>query len=133
MWYDLTMDIETKPIFDHCAIVYIYAIVDPRTNNVRYIGQSKTPVIRMAYHMSTWWAAGYIHRSPWMAELEAAGLKPIQCILEIVPAMLGEYMEKRWIEHYAGIGPLFNHRHNPHAIPETADRYHEWLKKQSKI
>jgi hypothetical protein len=71
-------------------IAYIYALIDPRNNEVRYIGKSIDPKSRLISHL-------YIqkddnsHKSKWVKKLLRENLKPQMKILKICP--LSEFIE----------------------------------------
>lgn len=60
----------------------IYALIDPRDNSIRYVGQTKTPHKRLMQHMSQDYAQGA--KKQWLDELTAARLVPIMQICERV-------------------------------------------------
>jgi hypothetical protein len=63
-------------------MIYIYALVDPRDLEVRYIGKTNDPKNRLRAHI-------YPHNSVkdknikmiWTEELKALGLRPIMSVL----------------------------------------------------
>lgn len=77
----------------------IYALIDPRTNETRYIGKtSNNPISRYNHHL---YRAKKGYRSYvycWIRGLLLNGLKPIQIILEIVEGD-GCDIEQKWIAH----------------------------------
>lgn len=74
---------------------YIYALLDPETGAVRYIGQSIRPLERLKNHINE---QSNCHRSHWLQSLKRKGLKPELRILESVA---GEWpwqeAERYWI------------------------------------
>jgi hypothetical protein len=65
----------TKPAF-------IYALRDPDTGSVRYIGKSIRPLERLTNHMNE---RKRCHRTNWLQSLKARGLRPVMEIIEQVP------------------------------------------------
>lgn len=75
--------------------VYIYALVDPETEEIRYIGKSIRPKERLTNHMND---RGNCHRTHWLAQLKAKGLKPKLVIFEKVKAKDDwRVVERAWI------------------------------------
>lgn len=75
--------------------IYIYALTDPRTSAVRYIGKSVRPHERLANHCNeradTW-------RNRWIQKLLREGVKPGLVILEELPSSADwKAAERRWI------------------------------------
>lgn len=61
---------------------YIYGLHDPRTMDLRYIGKSDRPVERLMNQMNE---RANTHRCHWLGELRAAGLRPVQFIIDATP------------------------------------------------
>jgi hypothetical protein len=83
---------------------FIYALTDPRTGAVRYVGKTAvSPRERLCNHISEARNGRKTHllRCVWIAELLLAGLKPIMSILDTVSDG-GDWQasEKHWISHY---------------------------------
>jgi hypothetical protein len=77
----------------------IYALVDPRTEEVRYIGKSSRGLIRPAQHAQpSRLALDDTYRARWLKQLRAEGCTPQIRILEVVddPDLLND-AEIRWI------------------------------------
>lgn len=83
------------------ATNYIYALVDPRTDAVRYIGKSIRPKERLANHLnerSNSW------RNHWLRKMRADGVRPVLRILEVVESDDWQTAERRWIAHGRALG-----------------------------
>ena len=82
---------------------YIYALVDPDTDGVRYVGKADDPYKRLERHL-----AGYepraTHKSNWIKSLLAQGKQPELMILEEVGVAAWEEAEKRWIAYFRKVG-----------------------------
>lgn len=97
---------------------YIYALVDPRTNEVCYVGQTVLePKARLSNHLSR---PGNKMMFEWIADLEINGLRPTITILErdVDTALLGS-RERHWMVVMAA-------RHQPLKMLYNADMLHAW-------
>lgn len=93
--------------------VEIYALIDPRTSEVRYIGQSKNAQARRTQHYTSPMAAGNA-KMAWLAEMADAGHTARTRVLERVPDAAADAAEQRWITHYLEAGAaLLNVRDMP--------------------
>lgn len=82
--------------------VHIYALLDPETEEVRYIGKSIRPRERLLNHMNE---VSNCHRSHWLQGLKARGLMPQQVILESVRGEWPWQESKRfWIAYGKRLG-----------------------------
>lgn len=61
---------------------YIYALFDPRTLDLRYVGKSIRPAERLTNQMNE---QASTYRCHWMQELRSLSLRPVQVILGSVP------------------------------------------------
>lgn len=78
----------------------IYALVDPRTGAVRYVGSSSKGLVRPLEHAEPLRLAidGNRHKAGWIRQLLALGLRYDICALEVVErAELLAGAERRWI------------------------------------
>jgi hypothetical protein len=80
---------------------HIYALKDPRTEEVRYIGVTTDPKRRFRKHLTSKDLS--TPRARWIAELREAGLRPSQEIIETGTAD-SQAAEKRWILFYRAEG-----------------------------
>lgn len=89
--------------------VTIYALVDPRTNEPRYVGRTTNPANRLRNHVTKArrGGTGNAGLEQWLQELAAAGLRPLIQSLETVdPRDKGE-REWHWLEELDN-GQLLN-------------------------
>lgn len=77
--------------------ITIYALVDPRTDEVRYIGKTTDFVRRLRRHRTE---QGRTPRHYWLASLRAQGLEPQGIVLEVVQESQWDEREQHWIRHY---------------------------------
>lgn len=82
----------------------IYALVDPRSGNVRYVGKSINVGERVKWHMRD---RSSTRKGRWLRQLGAAGLQPQVLILETGTGDWQE-AERRWIAHHALVYDLTN-------------------------
>jgi hypothetical protein len=86
----------------------IYALHDPRTGDIRYIGKALRLTTRYNMHMN-----GYDRQcasQKWITSLKAIGLSPYVSLLEAVEAGRECEAEIKWIAHHKALGAkLLNH------------------------
>jgi hypothetical protein len=90
-------------------IIYIYALIDPITNEVRYVGRTNDPKRRMEGHLNSS-AKGNKGKFEWIAQLKAQGKRPQMTILEECTPDTWEAAEKRWIAHYRAINTAMTNK-----------------------
>jgi hypothetical protein len=85
---------------------FIYALVDPRNQTIRYIGKSVRPKIRLATHLAPSSLKKPSHKNHWIKCLLELGLKPIMEIIgEIDYRDDWTIQEKRWIASIRSLAP----------------------------
>jgi GIY-YIG catalytic domain len=82
--------------------IMIYALADPETQAIRYIGQTSTPARRLKQHLRSRGKSDTSNINLWLASLRGRGLAPRMLELEIVDD--GDAGEVRWVAHYHGQG-----------------------------
>lgn len=82
-------------------IISVYALVDPRNEEVRYIGLTNAPEIRLGAHIRS---KHGIERTGWIAELKSQGLEPRMVILEETDRVNSTTIEHQWYMHYLNKG-----------------------------
>lgn len=89
---------------------FIYALMEPDGEVVRYIGKSDNPQGRFNYHMKDGRQGKKDHKSRWIAKLLQEGRKPVLTILEECRIDSWKGREQFWIEQYKATGKLTNHK-----------------------
>lgn len=78
---------------------YIYALVDPRDGNTRYIGKTNNPRLRLKSHFNKSRHKN-TYKFNWINSLRELGLKPILEIIDEVPKSEWKYWERFWIYQF---------------------------------
>lgn len=87
----------------------IYALVDPLSGRVRYVGWTVNLTVRIRDHLKPSRLLGRQRRDRWLNRLVLQGLRPNVVVLEEVAADWAA-AERRWIKHYRDAGmDLTNH------------------------
>lgn len=87
---------------------YIYTLIDPRTNQVRYVGKSDRPERRVRDHLCDARRGVTDHKSRWLALLLREGLRPEVHILETCAVEIWKERERYWIDYYRSRCDLTN-------------------------
>ena len=116
---------------------YIYMLLDPRTDLVRYVGKTiQSPEKRLNAHMNE---RSNCHRVHWLQELRRVGLVPELVILEEIKGdWPWQESERYWIRYFRQQG--YNLTNNtsggdgvPDLPPETRERLSKlWVGKKHK-
>lgn len=116
--------------------IYIYGLVDPETQEVRYIGKSIRPFERLQNHMND---KSKCHRANWLQGLKRKGMQPELVIFEMIQgARPWQEAERYWIARANALGwPLTNNTSGGDGVPdlpqETRDRMRRvWLGRKHK-
>ena len=83
--------------------VYIYALIDPRDNQVRYIGKANNPNDRYRAHNNSARDKD-THKRNWINNVRKDGLRPELLILDEVPIDNWQYWERFYISLYKTFG-----------------------------
>jgi hypothetical protein len=84
------------PAENLAAPAFIYALVDPRTNAIRYVGKANDPHVRLEDHVGL--EGGNAAKHAWIVELLDAGVRPEARILEVVRDGRWGEREAYWIK-----------------------------------
>jgi hypothetical protein len=96
------MNAPTKSILSYQVAteepVTIYALADPRTGEVRYVGKAVDPARRLRQHMTAFQLRNYrSQKNSWLLSLLDAGVTPTLHVLELVEHQDANAAEIRWI------------------------------------
>lgn len=75
-------------------LTYIYGLVDPRNNKLRYIGKSDDPKVRFAKHIREAKRSTILHRCAWIRGLLNEGLSPKLILLMQIPSLKWQISER---------------------------------------
>lgn len=85
----------------------VYALEDPRTNEIHYVGMAQDVHKRYDQHVNH--PQNNKKKNAWIEELKEAGMVPTLIILEETDAEHVHDRELYWIQHYLDLGmPLVN-------------------------
>lgn len=76
--------------------VFIYALSDPRNNQIRYIGKANNPENRYINHINPSRDKN-THKRNWINNVRKSGLRPELLIIDEVPKIEWQYWEKFYI------------------------------------
>lgn len=108
---------------------FIYGLVDPRDNQIKYIGKSNNPKGRLATH--------YCDKRPnaklnWLLKLKTFGLKPEIIILDEVTIDDWHYWEQWWYEYFKAIGAILKNGDIP-GKGQTRETYEQRRAKSARL
>jgi hypothetical protein len=89
---------------DDEEIIYIYALIDPRDNEVRYVGKTNDLYSRFFQHISPSSLKNRTYKNNWIKSLLEKDLRPIISVLEKTNQENWEEREICWIKHYRDLG-----------------------------
>ena len=85
---------------------FIYGLVDPRDNQIKYVGKSNNPSARLHGHKKE--REVNKDKQAWIKELDSLGLEPGLKILDTPTLDQWQAAEKKWIQYYSGVYQLLN-------------------------
>lgn len=92
-------------------MIYIYGLIDPRNDNVRYIGKTNNLNSRYRHEICTAKREpNKCYRNSWIKNLLDNNFKPMQFLIDVVPLKEWQFWEKHYISLYKSWGfNLTNH------------------------
>ena len=93
----------SKHIYREDGMVSIYGLIDPRDNQLRYVGKAINLSSRLRAHLSEArrWTD---HKANWIKSILHDGLKPDIFIIEDVKESIWQETERFWISYFRYIG-----------------------------
>lgn len=85
----------------------IYALLDPESREIRYIGKTNTPSKRFSWHLGDA-KNNYTHKQKWIQSLLKVDKVPEMAVLEVCPVEVWQERERFWIALLAPHGRLVN-------------------------
>src|SRR5260370_31240290 len=100
---------------------FIYALIDPRDDSIRYVGLTEYPDIRLKQHIL---GDGNIPKRKWVSELNRLGLSPIMQTIETVQS-LPEAFEREgyWIQYYLNIVARLVNINRPSRLQDKGTKF----------
>ncbi len=92
------------PMLAAIAGPVIYALCEPETGEVRYIGKAVDLQRRLWKHYTPIHLAPETHKNRWLRQVLARGLKPGVLVLERVEGRPWQEAEREWIARYREAG-----------------------------
>ena len=90
-------------------MVYIYALIDPRNNECRYIGKTANTSKRFSAHIRAS-LVERTHKAAWVKSLLAISAAPTMEIIDIALPDCADECEREWIAYFKFLGAdLCNH------------------------
>jgi group I intron endonuclease len=94
-------------------MIYIYALIDPVTLEIRYIGKTNNLIVRLNKHLKESKKNPKTHKQCWLNTLLLKNLKPLLKILEECINDEWQEREKYWISLYDNLTNLTEGGDNP--------------------
>ncbi len=79
------------------SIITIYALADPITGKVRYIGKTCSPQKRLHLHIHEARAGNATPKCAWIRSLLDIGQRPVLVALEEAPYTRAQHIERWWM------------------------------------
>jgi group I intron endonuclease len=82
----------------------IYALVDPRTQECRYVGKANNIHTRLRKNNTSAHKLRATHKNSWLKNLHSDGLAPDVVVLEVVPKACWVEAERFWVQYMRFLG-----------------------------
>lgn len=107
--------------------IFIYALIDPETKDIRYVGKSIRPRERLTNHLNE---RSQCYRTHWLQSLRRRNLRPILRLLDILP-LSGNWQaaERDWIARARESWPLVNSTDGGDGVPNLPPESRERIRK----
>lgn len=103
---------------------YIYLLIDPDSNQVRYVGQTRNPILRMNQHLKDR-PLRPTYKSNWIQSLLVAGKEPRMELIETCAIADLDQREEFWIAEHLALGCRLTNTINALHLSEPS----EWSKR----
>lgn len=90
---------------------FVYVLIDPRTDEVRYVGCTIDVKRRIRGHLEAARTGHQIPNAAWIRELLKLSLKPRMEIVEVTDTDSWEDRERYWIAHFEATGARLTNVH----------------------
>jgi hypothetical protein len=109
----------SSPWYAPGTLVHIYALIDPFTGHIRYIGKTIRPEQRLANHCNE---HSNTHRSHWIQSVIRRGRRPKLVVMDSFPSCIGwQAVERAWIAWALEKGePLTNGTSGGDGVPDLS-------------
>jgi hypothetical protein len=84
--------------------IFIYILIDPRNNEIRYVGKTTNIYVRFHNHIAPSKLNDDSHKSKWIKKILSEGIIPLIQVLEITNEFCWKEKEKYWIKYYRDLG-----------------------------
>ena len=95
-------------------LYFVYALIDPRTNIVGYVGLTDDPKARFRQHLRADGSSESQRKNAWVRQILAEHVSPQMYVLEVVYDVReqAESRERYWISYYTNHQVLLVNKHH---------------------
>lgn len=91
-------------VFAGGEVTQIYVLIDPRNNDIRYVGKTNNITKRLVKHVCESKISTKSHKKAWINQLLKLGLKPIIEVVDVISTDEWEFWEQHYISLYKSWG-----------------------------